>query len=153
MDHITKTIEDAKKVVAEKENELIEAQKLVNSLCKMAGKPPVYNVSDVSAITSYEDLKGDEYYGQPLATAITLILDGRKLAGYGPATIRDIYEQLVRGGYLFKTKNEANAMRGIRISMRNNKKFHRLPNGQYCIKSWYPTVIRIKNTLKEGMEK
>jgi len=145
MNHIDKTIEELKQKVQDKQKELIEAQTMVNSLCKMAGKPPIYIIEEESKIATGE-LQGDEYYGRPLATVITTILEGRKIQGFGPATIKEIYEQMTAGGYQFDAKNDNNAMRGIRISMSKNVKFHKLPNGKWGLKEWYPNIKDGKGT-------
>jgi hypothetical protein len=150
MDHVTKTIGELQKVVVKKETELNDAKRTVNNLCKMVGKEPIYQIADTNSSVLYDHLTGDEYYGQPLARALTMILESRKLAGSGPATVKEIHERLLRGGYLFESKNDTNAMRGIRISMRKNKKFHRLPNGRYGLTMWYPTVKDTKNGASIG---
>lgn len=146
MEYIKKTIEELKKVVAEKEAEMLEKKKMANDLCKMANLPPVYVIQEQTETTSVEQLRGDEYYGKALATVITLILESRKILGMGPATVREIFDQMKAGGYLFETKNDANSQRGIRISMRKNPKFHRLPTGKWGLLSWYPNIKESKKT-------
>lgn len=47
---------------------------------------------------------------------------------------------MIAGGYQFETKDDNNAMRGMRISMAKNIKFHKLPNGKWGLKEWYPNV-------------
>lgn len=140
MDHIDKTINELKQKVVEKEQELIEAKKTVNSLCTMVGKQPLYVIEDVSNDVATVELRGDEYYGRPLATVLTNILVNRKIRGSGPAAVKELHSQMVSGGYQFDAKSDTNAMRGLRISMAKNKKFHKLPNGKWGLKEWYPNI-------------
>ena len=140
MEHIKKTIEELKKVIKEKKRDLIEAQKMVNNLCKMINLPPTYVIKENDTEMSLFQLRGDEYYGKPLATVITGILEGRQIQGVGPATVREIYEQMTAGGYLFDAKSDSNAQRGIRISMTKNTKFHKLPTGKWGLTKWYPSI-------------
>src|SRR5438132_8921727 len=62
----------------------------------------------------------------------------RKASGGGAASVETIYQALKAGGYRFDTKNEENARNGVRISLRKNSAtFHKLPNGEYGLCSWY----------------
>jgi predicted deacylase len=140
MEHIEKTIEELKSKVIEKEKELNEAKKMANTLCQMFGKPPLYEISDQPTTVLTGHLHGDEYYGRPLATVITTILEARKIRGTGPASVKEVYDQMTAGGYQFETKDDNNAMRGMRISMAKNPKFHKLPSGKWGLTEWYPNV-------------
>ena len=146
MEHIEKTIEELKGKVIEKERELNEAKKMANTFCQMFGKPPLYAIDEQPATVLAGQLHGDEYYGRPLATVITSILETRKIRGAGPATVREIYDQMIAGGYQFETKDDDNAMRGMRISMAKNPKFHKLPSGKWGLREWYPGVKENKAT-------
>jgi hypothetical protein len=160
MEHIDKTIEELKSKVAEKEKELNEAKKTANSVCQMFGRPPLYVIDEQAPTIFTGQLRGDEYYGRPLATAITTILEARKAQNIGPAAVKEIYDQLSAGGYQFETKDANNAMRGMRISMAKNPKFHKIPgSGKWGLKEWYPNVKESKEEkeadtkeLSEGAE-
>ena len=78
----------------------------------------------------------------------------RKASNLGPATPRQIYEALVEGGYQFEAKSKDIAMVGLRSNLRKNSKtFHRLPNGQYGLLSWYPNAKAAKpNAAGNGDE-
>ncbi len=144
------SIESLMKKVEEKEQELIDAKKGVNQVCLMMGKEPIYIIEDTEISKVPTDLKGDEYYCQPLATVITTILENRRIRGSGPATVKEIYDQMVAGGYLFETKNAQNAMRNIRISMgKNVQTFHKLPNGKFGLVKWYPELKNKKQETKK----
>jgi hypothetical protein len=150
MEHIDKTIEELKSKVAEKEKELNEVKKTANNVCQMFGRPPLYVIDEQSPTVLTRQLRGDEYYGHPLATVITGILEARKAQGAGPATMREIYDQMIAGGYQFEAKGADNAMRGMRISMAKNQKFHKLPNGKWGLIEWYPKAKESKE--KEAKE-
>jgi hypothetical protein len=151
MTHIEKTIEELKRKVIEREQGVIEAKKAVNSLCKLVGKEPEYSIAEPSEMPIGK-LQGDEYYGKPLATVITKILESRKKQGAGPAKVKDIYDQMTVGSYKFDAKSDANAMRGIRISMSKNPKFHKLPNGKWGLTEWYPSLKGAKETAGSKTE-
>jgi hypothetical protein len=146
MDHIEKTIEELKQKVAEKEKELNDAKAAVNSLCSMVGKPIIYTIEQQAAVVPISNLRGDEYYGHTFAGVVTTILEGRKIQGSGPAAVREIYEQMLVGGYQFDTQEPNNAMRGMRISLAKNQKFHKLPNGKWGLTEWYPKIKASKES-------
>jgi len=126
-------------IIEKDETSIAENKKMVNRLCERAGRPPLYH--DIErGITSFGSVRPDEYYGQPLAGAVRAILLARKSAGAGAATVKEIYETLVKGGFKFDAKDE-NAQRGLRQSLtKNSQTFHKLPNGTYGLLEWYPGV-------------
>lgn len=137
-------LEGLKKAIEQKQKELEDLQSAANQLSKLANMPlSDFSVSEHSKqeIQAGVGMRGDEYYGKPLATVIAEILDKRNKKGMGPATIKEIYEEMKNGGYRFDAKDEDLAMRGITISMRKNVvKFHRLPSGKFGLTEWYPDL-------------
>jgi hypothetical protein len=120
------------------EAQLAENKRTVNRLCARAGRPPRYPEAENGSGAQVGIIRADQYYGQPLAAAVRNILEGRKLAGLGSATVREIYETLLKGGFQFEAKDE-NAQRGLRQSLtKNSQTFHKLPNGTYGLLEWYP---------------
>ena len=77
---------------------------MANNLCQMFGKPPLYEINDEPASVFVGQLNGDEYYGRPLATVVTNILETRKIRGVGPAAVRDVYDQMKLEGISSKQK-------------------------------------------------
>lgn len=146
MENVDKIIDEVKNKVAEKEKEFKRAKKTANDVCRMFGKPPLYVIDEQSSTVLAGQLRGDEYYGRPLATVITNILEARKIQGIGPATVKEIYDQMTAGGYKFDAKDANNAMRGMRISMAKNPKFHKLPNGKWGLVEWYPKIKESKES-------
>ena len=96
-------------------------------LYKLGGAEARYADVEVEESRGTSKIAADEFYGQPLATAVRKILTMRRQGGNGPATVAEIYEMLVRGGFLFETKNEDYAKRGLRGSLTKNTIFHLLP--------------------------
>lgn len=129
----------------EQEQKVIHLKQMINQLCEFAGKPALYTEAEFehSASRTGPTIQSDEFYGQPLASSVRKILEKRRAANLGPATVREIYEALKEGGYNFETKNEANAMRGLRVSLsKNTALFHKLPNNKIGLVDWYPAVKR-----------
>jgi hypothetical protein len=130
------------------EQKVIETKTLINRLCEAAGMPPAY--ADVGAVSgpSITAIRGDTFYGKVLTTAAREYLQMRKGANLGPTSVRDIYENLKKGGYPFETEDDNNAMTGIRQVLRKNSGiFHRLPNGEWGLTGWYE---RIKESRKQA---
>jgi hypothetical protein len=138
--HAERTISDLEKRLWELETEARKIKITINCLCDVTGQTPKY--PDIEKATSSQ-LKGDEYHGRPLATVITDVLETRKSLQLGPATVDEIYNTMLDGGYRFTAKTEAIAKRGLAISMSKNQKFHKLPNNKWGLTEWYPE-------LKEG---
>ncbi len=123
-----------------KEDEINNLKRAVNDMCSDAGAEPLYphtSASDASGDLS--TLRSDQFYGQTIYGAARSFLEMRKTAGLGAASVNDIYAALRRGGYKFEAKDDENAKNGLRVSLRKQSTiFHRLPNGDYGLLSWYP---------------
>jgi len=138
-DELRPAIEALQVDVGRQERELIETKKTVNRLCEMAGMAPAYPDTGEVTQAAIASIRADTFYGKVMHTAAREYLDMRKAAGAGPATPREIYENLKKGGFAFDTKVEANAITGLRATLRKNSGiFHRLPGGEYGLLSWYP---------------
>lgn len=141
-DHIKATIRDLQNELKKQEAAVVEKKKLINMLCAHAGMPPMYADGELQASSGPSlSIKSDQFYGQSMITAMRQILEMRKALDQGPATINEIHAALVEGNFIFETKDEANAKRGIRISVtKNSGIFHKLPNGKVGLLEWYPNV-------------
>lgn len=150
-EHINRTIDDLVRKIRLKEEEIAGFKRTVNLLCDEAQRPPVYQPADLEVGGSQlESINSDTFYGQPLNTSIRRILQMRKAAGGGPASVRDIYDALAKGGYQFGGSNDANNIRGLRISLgKSTRHFHKLPNGSFGLAEWYPAV-RSRKTKSDG---
>lgn len=130
-------IEALRQKISAKEEELNNLKMVVNGLCADEKKPPLYpNVDTKASATS--QLRSDLFYAETMAGAARQYLEMRKASGQGAASVETIYQALKTGGYRFETKNEENAKTGVRISLRKNSRtFHRLPNGEFGLCTWY----------------
>src|SRR5690349_21105008 len=107
-DHIQRTIADAQAKLREQERAVLESKRIINSLCKLAGAPEMYPDAAEASSGPSLSIRGDQFYGQPLASSIKAVLDLRRARNDGPASVNQIYESLVAGGFKFETTNEEN---------------------------------------------
>jgi len=92
-------------------------------------------------------IRSDQFYGQPLASAVRTILEMRRQQNLGVATNNEIYDSLIAGGYQFHTKSEDVARASLRNSLsKNTVTFHKLPNGQFGLLAWYPNARAARST-------
>jgi len=107
-------------------------KKVINMLLETMGKPAQYpDVNESSGI-----IRPDQFYGKPLATAVSEYLELRKQA----CQPDDILRGLSEGGFDFDVAGwrEDDRLRSLAISLaKNNLKFHRLKNGSFGLRSWY----------------
>lgn len=93
-------------------------------------------------------IKPDTFYGKKLQTAVREFLEMRYVAAGGhsdPATPKEIYEAITKGGFQFEAKTADIAMVGLRALLRKRTAFfHRLPNGTYGLTPWYPDAKKPK---------
>lgn len=145
-EHILKTVEELERKLLEQQTAVTTTKKLINQLCEMANTPPRYaNVEAENKSGPSLSIRSDQFYGQPQATCVRVILEMRKALDKGPATINEIYDALQQGGFAFDTKNDENAKRGLRISVaKNTALFHKLPNGRIGLLEWYPNAKNSK---------
>jgi hypothetical protein len=84
------------------------------------------------------EIKPDVFEGKKLQTSVREYLTMRKLRDAGPATPREIYDGLAKGGFKFGAKSEADAFASLRTLLRKRAAFfHKLPNGTYGMTAWY----------------
>lgn len=142
MHHIELTIRDFQAKLSKAQAEVTRYKKTINDLCEMAGREPMYAVTEETeeakaAVPS--SFASDAFYGKPLASGIKLILDQRRARNSGPASVDDIYNILLAGGYHFEGKEE-NRKTILRTAIRKNSDFHKLPNGLIGLSSWYERI-------------
>jgi DNA-directed RNA polymerase delta subunit len=148
-DHITETLKIMMAQIEEEERALNEKRRAANALSRLLSEPPVY--PDVDIVSSAMTTRPDEYYGRPANDVIKTILEKRKKAEYGSATVAEIYQAMVQGGFHFQTENENYAKRGIYSALVDTQ-FHKLPDGRYGLASWYPTA-KTRPEVKERKQK
>lgn len=142
-EEFTPAIEALQKDLADLERQVAETKQVINRLCARAGTEPLYPDVMVPTSPSIGLLRSDSFYGKPITTAAREYLEMRRAAGLGPATPREIYEALEKGGYTFDTKNVNTAIVSVRNTIRKSSSiFHRLPNGAYGLLNWYDRPIK-----------
>lgn len=151
---MTKTVADAiAGLVVEitaAEADLRKKKETVNTLCVVDGRPAMYALAEPEKTLSISTIRPDQFYGQPLASAVRTILTMRQNANLGAATINEIFESLKAGGYLFETKNDEVAKASLRNSLsKNTSMFHKLPNARFGLTNWYP---KVRDRVSKGGE-
>lgn len=123
------------------EDEARAIKSSINTLCSVAGAPPMYVIEDESSASVITNIQADTFYGKTIGGAAREYLEMRRRANMGPASTREVFDALVKGGFQFDTANDNNAMISLGSTMRKNSKmFHKLPNGKYGLLSWYPNA-------------
>jgi hypothetical protein len=127
--------------ISEIENRALQMKRVVNSLNKERGEPPMYRDEEltVSEVGGSLTIKKDQFYRQKIHTAMRQYLVMRKAAGLGPATLAEIYKAVCEGGMEFETENEENRKTNMRSLLRKNTSiFHRLPDKvHFGLADWY----------------
>lgn len=141
-------IEALERDLQELQRKVVETKRTINRLCEVAGGPARYADLDEQSSPGITSIKADTFYGKVLHTAAREYLEMRRVASLGPASPREIFEALRKGGYQFDTKDDTTAMVGLRAVLRKNSSiFHKLPNGQYGLLSWYPNAKQRRTAL------
>jgi len=138
------------------EQEIIDTKRMVNRLLVRKGQQPLYPDAaiDGEAGTVF-GIRSDQFYGESLSGAMRQYLKMRRAANLGPATVHEMYEALVRGGFAFGTDNEENRKRIIRLSLvKSSSLFHRLPDGtHYGLPDWYGDIAKKEQEAVAAKEK
>ncbi len=146
---MTKTLDDAiEEIVAEigtMEAAVRDKKRTVNTLCGVAGREEMYTLDTPEAALPTR-VRPDQFYGQPLASAVRTILEMRRQQNLGAATVNEVFDALTAGGYQFNTKSDDVARQSLRNSLsKNTVTFHKLPNGRFGLLGWYPNVKPAKS--------
>ena len=140
-DEFKPAIEALQRDLSDLERQAVETKLVINRLCVRAGMEPLYPDALANSNSTVGSLRADSFYGKSITTAAREFLEMRRAAGLGPATPREVYEALVKGGYTFEAKEEVTAIIGVRATLRKSSSiFHRLPNGSYGLLGWYPNA-------------
>lgn len=141
-------IEALQRDITDLEQQILETKQVINRLCKKSGIDPLY--PDATLTATGAGIVGDSFYGKPITTAAREFLEmKRATTGSGPATARQVYEALIKGGYKFEARDENIALISVRSTLRKNSSiFHRLPNGEYGLLSWYPSARAPRETVE-----
>lgn len=131
-------IEALKKVLSEQEKKVCETKTTINNLAQMLGKPPIYSDAGQTSSSPISNIQSDTFYGKTVIVAVREYLEMRKSSGEGPASIKEIFEALKRGGFIFNSKSDSNSMIVLRNAIsKASSIFHKLPTGDYGLVKWY----------------
>jgi len=124
------------------EGEVVRLKETINALCGKAGKPHMFSDSELSSSSKPQSIRSDQFHGRPLATVIREYLQIRRQLDQGPATIAEIFDSLVEGGYAFNTKSDQISKISLNGSMGKNPVFYKLPSKKWGLAEWYSNIKR-----------
>lgn len=141
-------LEAIKEQIAAKEvrllAELLPLKNTANQLCKLAGVPDAYIIdgTDAPAAGGKKTLKfkEDQFFNKSLAGSVVAYMEAREEAAMErPASVDDIYDALVSGGFKFEgsTGNPDNSKRALKIALtKNTAQFVKIGE-KFALKKWY----------------
>lgn len=123
-------------VVAELEDEEKKIKAAINSLCAIVGKPQKY---EEIAIEQHQtsQTRPDQYRDKRPSVVAEEILKKWQGTGIASATLYQLFEEFLRGGFIFKNKTDKGIQkRSIAVAMaRKEAKFiHNLDNDTWSLK-------------------
>lgn len=134
--------------IRSKEVELNNLKKAANTIFRSKGEPEPFEISDPDAHHNGPmRFKPDEFYGKGFATAARLYMERRKQAVTG----EEVTKALEQGGFDYDAQGwkKSDRVRVVAMSLaKNTTIFHRLPNGLFGLKEWYPGAIERKKGKK-----
>jgi hypothetical protein len=142
---INEFLNDLKKA----EEVVLHTKGTINALCEKAGKPKMFADNELTTSSKPQSLRSDQFHGRPLATVVREYLEIRRALEQGPATVTEIFDALIAGGYKFNTKNDQISRISLNGSMGKNPIFYKLPNKQWGLSDWYPNAKR-KSVTRAG---
>ncbi len=122
----------------EQMKQVADTKSTINALLRSMGKEPMFQDVTPEQATA---IRPDLFYGKPLATSAQLFLQRRGQA----CRPEEILQGLVQGGFDFRPLGwrEDDRLRSLAISLaKNNKVFHKLPNGTFGLLSQYPELAK-----------
>jgi hypothetical protein len=150
-DKLTSAIETMTEQVSAKLAEVAELKRATNTLCKVAGIDPIYPDADEPQPGVLMRMRPDEYYGKAFSTAARDYLKRRNQA----VSAEDIVAGLEQGSFDFDAQGwkPEGRLRTVAASLaKNTAVFHRLPNGLFGLKEWYPDAIERKTKGKKDSD-
>jgi len=139
-DRISGAVEVLLEQLADQERRVAETKRTINALKRSLGEEPMFEETAAEQVKSLK-LRRDEYYGKAFATAAQMYLQRRKEA----CMPDEILKGLEQGGFDFRSMawKENDRLRSLAISLaKNNKVFHKLPNGTFGLLEWYENIRR-----------
>lgn len=110
----------------------------INMLYRRLGKPEM-PVEDATPVHGAQAIRPDQFFGRPLATAVTELLEMRRSA----MSFDDLVSALQAGGHQIQGQYPK---RTLAIAISKNRKFVTLPNSENVgLREWYPALKAVKN--------
>jgi len=135
------TFADLEQMVADHEASAARAKAIINELCVKHGLPARYAPSELESRSGGTfKIRSDQFHGRPMATCVKELLEMRRAANLGPATINEILDSLIEGAYEVGAKNTQIARVSLYNSLGKNPAFYKLPNKQWGLRAWYPSA-------------
>ena len=120
------------------DNQRTELVRTVNMLYRRMGKPEI-PLPGETPVAGSQTIRPDQFFGRPLATAVTELLDARRSA----MPLDEVVEALLAGGHQFRGEHPK---RSLAIAISKNRKFLTVPNTDAVgLREWYPTAKLAKN--------
>jgi len=136
-----------------KEIELNNLKRAANTFFRSKNEPEPFTTSDPEADSGAPmRFRPDEFYGKGFATAARLYMERRKQAVSG----EDVTKALDQGGFDYEAQGwkKDDRVRIVAMSLaKNTTIFHRLPNGLFGLREWYPDAIERKKGKKDAAER
>lgn len=137
-------IDALKADIAEAELKILPLKAAVNTLCRKLGLPDEYQIDDLSGTGPREIVLSwrlDQFVNRSLAGCVAEILGARRDAGLdGPASIDEIFDALMAGGFKFQgtSGSDENTKRAIKIALtKNTAQFVKIRDDIFGLKKWY----------------
>lgn len=131
--------------------ELAEKKRTVNSLCREAGKEPIYPDAELTgtAGSRVPSIRASQFYGKSPIVGAREYLELRNEA----VPLEELLDALTKGGFDFEAQgwNETMRLKNLGISIsKNSAIFHKLPNDTWGLLKWYPNVKTKKAARENG---
>jgi len=135
-DSIRQAIDEFEAKRKQQLTDVADTERTINMLLQHIGEQPRYADPGARDTVVSTSIKRGQFYGIPLATAVTQFLETRRRE---PATNEEIMDALVKGGFAFEWAEEGR-IRSLAMSLSKNMKFHRLPDQSWGLREWYPNL-------------
>lgn len=132
--------------------QVAETKNTINALLAASGESPRFEDVEAEKIGG-GTIQRAQFYGKPLATAVTEFLQIRKHV----CTAEEILAGLEEGAFDFKAQGwkDKLRLRGLAISLaKNSQTFHKLPDGSFGLVNWYDQAVikRSKSSKNNTVE-
>ncbi len=134
-ENLKAAINDLVSELAKQLAEVSETKKVINTLCRRVGDPPMYPDDEDPEKVSGRSIERDQFYGRPLATVVRELIEMR-----GPRTAEELVNGLTEGDFDFGEWKDHLKAKNLAISLSKNPQFLRLPSGRIGLKSKYSTA-------------